>query len=197
MSHDKPNPTTSLTLLQRLENGDAGTRREAQGEFAAKYALFIVSQVRRVAPTLQESDLHDVSQEILLTVCGGVIGDKYDAERAGFRRWFATVIRNRVRKLLERRGRQNGGAEGLSRIAAIDDSEEELERELERYIVQQAMGVIRSEFEDSTWQAFVATAVENRPAVDVANELGLSTNAVYVSKSRVLGRLRECANDLR
>lgn len=195
MSSIKPNPTTSLTLLQRLRDGDAVTRREAQGEFAARYALFIVSQVRRVAPTLQESDLHDVSQEILLTVCGGVIGDKYDAERAGFRRWFATVIRNRVRKLLERRGRQNGGADGLSQIAAIDDSEEELERELERYIVQQALTTIEPEFEESTWRAFVATAVDNRSASEVASELGLSTNAVYVAKSRVLTRLKEFAAD--
>jgi RNA polymerase sigma-70 factor (ECF subfamily) len=193
----KPNPTTSLTLLQRLREGDALTRREAQGEFAARYARFIVSQVRRVAPTLQESDLHDVSQEILLTVCGGVVGEKYDAERAGFRRWFATVIRNRVRKLLERRGRQNGGADGLSQIAAVDDSEEELERELERYIVQQALADIRMEFEESTWRAFVATAIENRPAAQVADELKLSTNAVYVAKSRVLNRLRERADDLR
>ena len=33
--------------------------------------------------------------------------------------------------------------------------------------------------------------VEGKPAADVAAELGMSLGAVYIAKSRVLGRLRE------
>jgi len=50
---------------------------------------------------------------------------------------------------------------------------------------------VRGHFQDSTWQAFWQTAVENRPPREVADHLGLSVGAVYIAKSRVLARLRE------
>lgn len=50
---------------------------------------------------------------------------------------------------------------------------------------------MQAEFEFATWTACWETVVEDRSATDVANELGMSVNAVYVAKSRVLRRLRE------
>jgi DNA-directed RNA polymerase specialized sigma24 family protein len=54
-----------------------------------------------------------------------------------------------------------------------------------------ALGLIRSEFEDRTWRAFWGVVVEGRPAADVAAALGMSANAVYVARSRILRRLRD------
>ena len=42
----------------------------------------------------------------------------------------------------------------------------------------------------TTWAAFRRTAVDGRPAAEVAVELGLTPNAVHVARSRVLVRLR-------
>jgi RNA polymerase sigma-70 factor (ECF subfamily) len=53
------------------------------------------------------------------------------------------------------------------------------------------MGRIRPEFESQTWRAFELTWIENRSPQDSASELGCRVHAIYVSKSRVLGRLRE------
>ena len=50
---------------------------------------------------------------------------------------------------------------------------------------------VRGHFQETTWRAFWMTAVEGRPAPEVAAELGLSVGAVYIAKSRVLARLRE------
>jgi RNA polymerase sigma-70 factor (ECF subfamily) len=55
---------------------------------------------------------------------------------------------------------------------------------------------VKKEFADSTWQAFWKTGVENRPIEHVANELDLSTGAVYIARSRVLARLRERVQQL-
>ena len=49
---------------------------------------------------------------------------------------------------------------------------------------------IRTEFRDSTWQAFWRTAVLQESVKDVAEYLGISPGNVYVARSRVLGRLR-------
>jgi RNA polymerase sigma-70 factor (ECF subfamily) len=54
-----------------------------------------------------------------------------------------------------------------------------------------AAGVVRDEFEATTWKAFWETAVEDKPVKDVAAALGVSVGAVYVARCRVMARLRE------
>jgi RNA polymerase sigma-70 factor (ECF subfamily) len=49
---------------------------------------------------------------------------------------------------------------------------------------------MQAEFEATTWKACWAVVVEDRPAAQVATELGISPNAVYIARSRVLRRLR-------
>jgi RNA polymerase sigma-70 factor (ECF subfamily) len=63
-------------------------------------------------------------------------------------------------------------------------------------LFHQALGLIRDEFEQRTWQAFWRMAVDNRTSAEVAGELGMTTNAVRMAKSRVLRRLREELGEL-
>lgn len=49
---------------------------------------------------------------------------------------------------------------------------------------------MRAEFEPATWKACWAFVVEGQTAAEVASRLGISRNAVYIAKSRVLRRLR-------
>ena len=58
-------------------------------------------------------------------------------------------------------------------------------------LVNRATQLIRDDFEPHTWQAFWRLAVENHPARDIAADLGMSVDAVYQAKARVLRRLRE------
>ena len=58
------------------------------------------------------------------------------------------------------------------------------------------LAVVRPDFSSTTWEAFQRFGVEGVPARRVAEELGLSENAVILAKSRVLKRLREEAGDL-
>ena len=60
-----------------------------------------------------------------------------------------------------------------------------------RAIFNWAAERIRSEFQESTWQAFWQTTVDERDGKEVAKSLGLSVGAVYVAKSRVIARLKE------
>ena len=50
---------------------------------------------------------------------------------------------------------------------------------------------MQTDFQPATWKACWETVVAGRHAADVAAELGLSENAVYLAKARVLRRLRE------
>ena len=50
---------------------------------------------------------------------------------------------------------------------------------------------MKTEFQPTTWQACWEHVVTGRPAAAVAQQLGITVNAVYLAKSRVLRRLRQ------
>jgi RNA polymerase sigma-70 factor (ECF subfamily) len=56
--------------------------------------------------------------------------------------------------------------------------------------VDKALRLTEGAFAPSTWQAFCRHVLHSQPAAEVAQELGLSLNAVLLAKSRVLKRLR-------
>ena len=53
------------------------------------------------------------------------------------------------------------------------------------------MNLVRSEFEERTWNAFWRSTVEVEPTADIALSLGITANSVRQAKSRVLRRLRQ------
>ncbi len=57
-------------------------------------------------------------------------------------------------------------------------------------ILPQALQLVRAEFENRTWEAFWRAAIEGQLPADIAADLGMSVQAVYKAKSRVLRRLR-------
>jgi RNA polymerase sigma-70 factor, ECF subfamily len=64
------------------------------------------------------------------------------------------------------------------------------------HALEQLMAVVQPDFTPATWEAFRRFVVDGVPAGRVAEELGLSENAVILARSRVLKRLREEAGDL-
>jgi RNA polymerase sigma-70 factor (ECF subfamily) len=49
---------------------------------------------------------------------------------------------------------------------------------------------IRPDFSEQTWKAFQRFALDGLSADAVAEELGMSANAVFIAKSRVMSKLR-------
>jgi RNA polymerase sigma-70 factor, ECF subfamily len=85
----------------------------------------------------------------------------------------------------------------LNRLA---DPNGELAREWDmdhdRQVFEKLLAVVQPDFSTTTWEAFRRFAVAGLPAALVAEELGLSVNAILQAKSRILKRLREEAGDL-
>ena len=50
---------------------------------------------------------------------------------------------------------------------------------------------MQAEFSENTWRACWMHLVEGRDGADIASELGISRNAVFLAKRRVLERLRQ------
>ena len=50
---------------------------------------------------------------------------------------------------------------------------------------------VRETVAEATWQAFWLSTIENQPIADVARQLGVRQGVVYLSRCRVLDRIRK------
>ena len=66
----------------------------------------------------------------------------------------------------------------------------------DRHVFRKLQTVVQPDFTPTTWEAFRRFALDGLPAAEVAEDLGLTVNAVLQAKSRILKRLREEAGDL-
>ena len=100
-----------------------------------------------------------------------------------------------LNKLRDRKRRQARADKALGQLgpeAEIPDGAEAFwETEYRQELARRALRLIQTEFAPTTWKACWETVVHGRPTQEVAQELGISENAVYVAKCRVLRRLRQ------
>ncbi len=186
-------PLTRATLLVRLKDIDDS---EAWTEFVQLYGPVVYGFARKRG--LQDSDAADMVQEVLRSVARNADRMVYDPKKGTFRGWLYTVTRNKIYNFLsaqKRRPRAVGDVGSQERLESYADpsneAEADWELEYQRRLSSKAMDRVKHEFQPATWQAFLGTAVEGRPAVEVGESLKMTSGAVYVAKSRVLARLRD------
>lgn len=192
---DPPPPSasggTSPTLLARLRVADSG----AWGRLVHLYSPLVFGWCRRAG--LAAEDAADVMQDVWAAVAVAV--PRFDPAGPGatFRGWLYTVTRSKLTDHHRRRtGRPaaEGGSAAQARWAELPEAESDQSRADPATgtagVMRRAVELIKEDVEPTTFRAFWATAVEGRPAADVAAELGVSAAVVYQSKSRVLRRLR-------
>jgi RNA polymerase sigma-70 factor (ECF subfamily) len=127
---------------------------------------------------------------------------RFERRREGsFRVWLRRVTVNKVRTHRRKRPRRAVGLDATDGfLNSLADPISELAREWDldhdRHVFQKLLAIVRPDFSSTSWTAFHRFAVDGLPAGKVAEETGLSVNAVLRAKSRILKRLREEAGDL-
>jgi RNA polymerase sigma-70 factor (ECF subfamily) len=191
-------PVTRPSLLVRLRDA---RDREAWGQFVEAYAPLVYAYARRRG--LQDADAADVTQIVLQAVASAIRRLDYDPRRGTFRGWFFSVTRTKLSnyRAAQRRHMAAGGSTAQDVLEAQIDPQDDLaewwNREYEQRLFHWAAARVRPQFAEASWRAFWATAVQGRAPQEVADELGQSVGAVYIAKSRVLARLRECLDQFR
>ena len=175
--------STPASLLDRLRSPDDA---EAWVRFVRLYTPFLYYWANRNG--LQESDTEDLIQEVFAQLLKALPQFKFDPDRS-FRSWLAVVVGNKWRELNRKRRPQTVPASDLDEQPAPEANFDD--REYRAHIAGRALNLIQEEFAPATWKAFWAAVVERRPANAIAVELGISPNAVYLARGRVLRRLRE------
>ena len=131
-------------------------------------------------------------QEVFVQLSQKLPEFAYDRQKGPFRGWLWTVFVNKLRDRV-RRGRGQplqARSDELSRLLDSDHSVRISEQEHTQYLVRRALDVMRAEFEETTWRACWEVVVNELPPQTVAERLGISRNAVYIRKLKVLRRLR-------
>jgi len=151
----------------------------------------------------QRADAEDLVQEVMTTLVRELPRFDHNQRPGAFRAWLRTITVHRLRAYWEKRDARlasAGGPDLREALAQLADPTSALSRswdeEHDRHVTKTLLKSIRLEFQPASWRAFERQVQDGHPASEVAEELGLSVNAVLIAKSRVLKRLREKAAGL-
>jgi RNA polymerase sigma-70 factor (ECF subfamily) len=186
--------TTSRTLLDRLRD-----RHDSQAWqlWLTVYEPWLRHCLER--HRLQPADIDDLLQTVLVVVSRKLPAFVHSGQPGAFRSWLRRVLVQEVRYFLRGRSRQ-ATETPTDWLDQLEDSHSELSRQWDRehdeQVVRRLLAAIQRDFEARTWEAFRLLVLEDRPTAEVARITGMTRNALYVAKSRVLERLREAAAGL-
>jgi RNA polymerase sigma-70 factor, ECF subfamily len=186
--------STSLTLLERVrgQDGDAWQR------LVHLYAPLVLRWCSHRGVRGQDAD--DVQQEVFQAVVTGLESFRRDRPGDTFRGWLRVITHRKLLDHFRRRQRHpeaQGGTDAQRKLQELaepdlpDDTEEDLTG-----LYHRALELVRSEFEDRTWEAFWRVAVGGQSPDVIAADLGITPATVRKAKSRVLHRLRQEIGDL-
>lgn len=184
---------TRASLILRLPNAaDVAAWDEVVGIYAPLIRRLALSQ------GMQRADADDLIQEVFAAIARSVSQWLDRPDRGGFRAWLLTIARHAAVNQLTRRGTRslatggNGAAEQLADVPApAAEISSQFDLEYRREIFRWAAAQVRAQVAETTWAAFWMTQVEGRSVGDTASQLQVSVGTVYVSRSRVMSRLKE------
>lgn len=180
---------TSSTLLEGLKDAADRTRWQL---YVDRYRPLIVSFSR--ARGLDAEEAEDFAQTALLEFARAVRDGRYDRDKGRLRTWLFGIVRRQLssfRRKVARRREEELATDHVVPARGGDELEATWDAEWHRAVLAQCLREIQAIVEPQTFAAFRGVALEERPAAEVARELGITENAVYGSKRRVLQRVRE------
>ncbi len=187
-------PDTRHSLIARLQNP---ANEMAWAEFVAAYEPFLSHLVRRHGAASQH--VPDVTQQVLAAIAHSVERWRDDGSPASFRRWMTRVARNVAIKYLAREWREvtgQGGSDFCNLLMNVPDADAEQSQSYEFELILWAAEKVRAEFRESSWKAFWGTVIEGRPVQVLAEELNVTPGSIYMSRSRIMARIRAEVREL-
>ena len=188
---------TSKTLLGLLSDDQS---EDSWRIFVAVYRPFILKSISlRQVPAV---DADDLCQETLIQVFKGIQGFEHNGRPGAFRSWLKTIVSQKVWgyfQAADRSAATRQAAQESARNSSIQfENETDLlwEREHDRHVVEKMLDLVKSEFAPSSWQSFRLVVLEGESPSRAAEQLGMSSNAVLIAKSRIMRRLRQLGEGL-
>ncbi len=180
---------TPASLLERLRSPG---EQQAWERFVLLYSPLLCYWVRKIGAPPNE--VADLVQEIFTILVQKLPEFRYDPGKR-FRGWLWTITLNKCRERCRRLPPYPAG--DLLPDPTVPDGTETIdEAEYQRYLMKRALQLMQTEFQPTTWQVFWECVIVGRSAAEVSRQFGLTVDAVYAAKSRVLRCLRQELADL-
>ena len=183
---------TSVSLLELVRSTPDSA---AWSRLSEIYSPLLHARLARYG--LQNADVDDLLQEILLTVARELPKFEHSGRAGAFRNWLRMILVHRLRNFWRSnkyRPQIRGGSTWSEELEQFADESSDVGRqwnlEHDRHVMARLLEQIRPRFEPKTWEAFRRQMMDGRRADEVAAELGMPLNSVYVARSRVLRTLR-------
>jgi RNA polymerase sigma-70 factor (ECF subfamily) len=181
---------TTTLLLKRLED----FQDSAWLQFEARFRRPLLKYARQVGLTSAEAE--DFSQEVLLAFADGYRSGAYQRNKGLLRGWLFRIAHHKAVDSIRNRGRGPRPTPQDGDPPADLDQLPEVEAEVcwqqvwEESLMTECLEQIRREVHPTTFEAFERTALRQESPADVAEQLSLSRNAVFLAKHRIIRRLR-------
>lgn len=179
---------TTTALLDDLADQDAA----AWSAIDARYRPVLIAFAMRMG--LEATDAADAAQEALARFAQAYRSGRYDRGRGRLGSWLLGIARNCIRDV-HAAGARRRAPRGQSALVDIED-EREIEdvwtAERDQHLLTEAMNALRgrSDFDERTIRTFEMLTVHGLSPANVAREMNVSMNDVYLAKHRCLKRLR-------
>lgn len=181
---------TRSTLLMRLKDR---TDQAAWQAFDRLYRPLLFGYARTRG--LEPADADDVTQQCVAAVLERIADYPHEGR---FRTWLRAILDHKIHDHFRRRNREQQAESGLlTRQADVAAPlEEAWDRNWRTAHFRYCLERVREEVEENTYAAFLTYAVEERPAAEAAQRLGMTVNQIYVAKHRILERIGELLREL-
>jgi len=189
---------TTTQVLQALKTSEDS---EVWQMFHSHFYPVIFNFGRKLG--LTEQDAEDAAQETMVAFLKAYRKGNYDREKGRLTQWLFGVAR---KVIMNRQKRVNPEKQKLDKTTGtsfwnlLQDEDSTAARctwdaEWRSMVLKKCLDRVRCECGEKTFQAFEMYAVSQLSVDEVSQRLGMSKNAVYIAKNRVLSRLRQLEHD--
>ncbi|NQV26793.1 MAG: sigma-70 family RNA polymerase sigma factor [Rhodopirellula sp.] len=184
--------TTNHSLIELVKQGEPDAWKTFMGIYQPLVAFWCRST------SLSPNDLDDVSQNVFTSVSTSIGSFRKRELTDTFRGWLRDITQKRIADFFRKKSQEipplaSDDSEGY--LAQLREPEPPPESDPESKkasleVFRNAVEAVRNKSEERTWLAFWRTTVDEQPAPDIAEELGMTGDAVRKAKSRMKTRLR-------
>jgi RNA polymerase sigma factor (sigma-70 family) len=148
---------------------------------------------------LRDSEASDVIQDVFVKLLGKIA--TYDRTKCRFRTWLFTIAQRTLIDHARRRASNDRALHGWAAQMLKPSPSDSVKMEQEwtvihrEKILKHALRIVRMKVSSKAWVCFEHRLLKDRPAAEIARDLKIEPNAVYVNACRVLKLVRSVCDE--
>jgi RNA polymerase sigma factor (sigma-70 family) len=181
--------TTLLDGLFDVQNAAAWQR------FTSRFCPVLMAFARKLG--LSKEDAEDATQEALAQFIRAYREGHYQRQKGRLRSWLFKIAENQVLSLQRRKGREIALTDltaewaSFKKMQSTEVTRAIWDQEWDQLLLRECVAVAATRVSPETLKAFELYFMKEWPVEKVAETLGITKNAVYIAKNRVLSHIRQ------